>query len=326
MMKDFRSLYTFHREQVQDQLYKERTAGIHLGYFYALMNIVKELAPLQPAMSPESIWMDYLAFLRTIDEHKKSPFSFMEWDEVEGREHLRTTLKEGGALLTWHYGFVRHNMITIGQEIRAGHMKAKLPFYLVAERGTVEQEQKLQAWNSIRQYAGAELLNAEDEMIGIRLYSHLRKGGSFNLFVDGQTGFNADNHAVELPFLSSRIRTRSGIFRILAKTRKPVCPYFMTLTEDFRSKIVFLPPFTLEEDIQISAGRVYEPFRAQLWKQPALWRFWDRHHQQVIHWKEDEIPMRSDEAESRLDWFSRPLDGFGQLGLNTESGLIYNLG
>lgn len=121
--------------------------------------------------------MDYLAFLRTVDELKQQPYRFMDWDEVEGREHLQTTLKEGGALLTWHYGFVRHNMITIGQEIRAGCMKAGLPFYLVAEQGTVEQELKLSSWNALRQYSGAELLNAEDEMIGIRLYSHLRKGG-----------------------------------------------------------------------------------------------------------------------------------------------------
>ncbi|MCW3794669.1 hypothetical protein HF638_14230 [Paenibacillus sp. SZ31] len=325
-MEDFHTLYTLHKEQVREELYREKTDGIQLGFFYALMNIVKELAPLQPESSPESIWMDYLAFLRTVDEHKKSPYSFMDWDEVEGLEHLQATLQEGGALLTWHYGFVRHNMITIGQEIRAGHMKSGLPFYLVAEQGTVEQEQKLSSWNTLRQFAGADLLNAEDEMIGIRLYSHLRKGGSFNLFVDGQTGFNADNRAVELPFLSSRIRTRSGIFRILAKTRKPVCPYFMTLTEDFRSKIVFLPPFILEGDIQESAGRVYEPFRNQLLKQPALWRFWDRHHQQVIHWKEDETNLHSAEAESQVDWFSKPLEGFGQLGLNTASGMIYNLG
>lgn len=74
MMKDLRSLYTFHREQVRDQLDKEKTDGIQLGYFYALMNIVKELAPLQPPTSPEAIWMDYLAFLRTIDEHKKVRF------------------------------------------------------------------------------------------------------------------------------------------------------------------------------------------------------------------------------------------------------------
>ncbi|WP_337034915.1 hypothetical protein [Paenibacillus illinoisensis] len=325
-MKDFRALYTFYREQVREELYRDKTDGIQLGFFYALMNIVKELAPLQLDLSPESVWMDYLAFLRTIDEHKKSPYSFLEWDEVEGREHLRTTLQEGGALLTWHYGFVRHNMITIGQEIRAGHLRSGLPFYLVAERGTVEQEQKLSSWNAIRQYSGANLLNAEDEMIGIRLYSHLRKGGSFSLFVDGQTGFNADNRAVELPFLSSRIQTRSGIFRILAKVRKPVCPYYMTLTEEFRTKIVFLPPVVLEENIEKSAERIYEPFLAQLRKQPALWRFWDRHHQQVIRWNEDESDISSGETESKVDWFSRPLEGFGQLGLNTANGLIYNLG
>ncbi|MEK4109142.1 lauroyl/myristoyl acyltransferase [Paenibacillus sp. DS2363] len=323
-MMNFRSLYDMHREQVRDELHKERQDGIHLGSFYALMNIIKEMAPLKPKQSAESIWMDYLAFLRTINEHKKSPYSFMEWDEVEGREHLQATLREGGALLTWHYGFVRHNMITIGQEIRAGHMSAKLPFYLIAEQETVEQEKKLSGWEAIRKYAGAELLNAEDEMIGIRLYSHLRKGGSFSLFVDGQTGFNTDNHAVELPFLSSKIRTRSGIFRILAKTQKPVCVYFMTLTEDFRSKIVFLPPVVLDQDIQASADRIYEPFREQLLSQPALWRFWDRHHQQVIHWRDDETSI-TDEAVSRVDWISKPLDGFGQLGLNTDSGAIYNI-
>lgn len=323
-MMDFKSLYTLHHEQVEDELHKEREGGIHLGSFYALMNIVKEFKPLQPKVAAESIWIDYLAFLRTIDEHKKSPYSFLEWDEVEGREHLRATLQEGGALLTWHYGFVRHNMITIGQEIRAGHMSAKLPFYLIAERETVEQEKKLSGWDAIRKYAGAELLNAEDEMIGIRLYSHLRKGGSFSLFVDGQTGYNTDNHAANIPFLSSRIRTRSGIFRILAKTKKPVCPYFMTLTEDFRSKIVFLPPVILDEDVPFAADRIYEPFRKQLLAQPALWRFWDRHHQQVVQWGDEEKPDTTDTA-SQVDWISRPLEGFGQLGLNTASGTVYSL-
>ncbi|WP_427182243.1 hypothetical protein [Paenibacillus sp. TC-CSREp1] len=324
-MQDFRTLYMTHQEQVREEMQREQKSGIKLGFFYALMNIVKELSPLQQKASLESIWMDYLAFLRTVDELKQQPYRFMDWDEVEGREHLQTTLKEGGALLTWHYGFVRHNMITIGQEIRAGCMKAGLPFYLVAEQGTVEQELKLSSWNALRQYSGAELLNAEDEMIGIRLYSHLRKGGSFNLFVDGQTGYNSDNRALELPFLSSRIQTRSGIFRILAKARKPVCPYFMMLTDDFRTKIVFLPPFILEEDIQKSAEFVYEPFRKQLLAKPEQWRFWDRHHQQVIHWQDNDSEIPTNETEGHVDWFSRPLEGFGQLGLNTGNGMVYNL-
>lgn len=61
-MKDFRTLYTLHREQVREELYREKTDGIRLGFFYALMNIVKELSPLQLETSPELIWMDYLAF------------------------------------------------------------------------------------------------------------------------------------------------------------------------------------------------------------------------------------------------------------------------
>ena len=47
----------------------------------------------------------------------------------------------------------------------------------------------------------------------------------------------------------------------------------MTLTEDFRSKIVFLPPVILDEDVPFAADRIYEPFRKQLLAQPALWRF-----------------------------------------------------
>ena len=178
-MMDFKSLYTLHHEQVEDELHKERR-GIHLGSFYALMNIVKNSSRYNQRWLLNRSGLIILPSCVPLT-NTKSPYSFLEWDEVEGREHLRATLQEGGALLTWHYGFVRHNMITIGQEIRAGHMSAKLPFYLIAERETVEQEKKLSGWDAIRKYAGAELLNAEDEMIGIRLYSHLRKGGSFSL-------------------------------------------------------------------------------------------------------------------------------------------------
>lgn len=70
-MEDFHTLYTLHKEQVREELYREKTNGIQLGFFYALMNIVKELAPLQPESSPESIWMDYLAFCGRLTNTKK---------------------------------------------------------------------------------------------------------------------------------------------------------------------------------------------------------------------------------------------------------------
>ncbi|WFR63270.1 hypothetical protein P9222_02360 [Paenibacillus amylolyticus] len=60
-MEDFHSLYTLHREQVREELYQEKTDGIKLGFFYALMNIVKELSPLQPESSrSRSGWIIWL--------------------------------------------------------------------------------------------------------------------------------------------------------------------------------------------------------------------------------------------------------------------------
>lgn len=323
---NLRESFELHRNAVQLELEQQREAGIKLGYFYALMNIAKEMNPLGGPRTAEEIWIDYLSFLRTVEEHKKSPYSFLEWDEVHGREHLQHTLQEGGAFLTFHYGFVRHNMVTIGQEIRKGYYREGLPFYLVAERDTVMQEKQLDKWESIRKYSRAEMLNSQDELIGIKLYSHLKKGGCFSLFVDGQTGYNTDNYQLQLPFLTSNIRTRSGIFRILSKAKKPVCLYFMTMTADYKSRIVFLPPFQPSEDVQHIAEQIYGPFRAQLLQQPEQWRFWDRHHEQVLAWKSEETTAPSSPiGPPRLDWISRPVEGFGQLGMNLHQAEVYNL-
>ncbi|WP_160036774.1 LpxL/LpxP family acyltransferase [Paenibacillus sp. An7] len=322
---DFRKNFELHRYEVSNDIERQRNSGgLKLGYFYALMNIAKELNSLVGPKKAEETWINYLAFLRTVDDHKKTPYSFLEWDEVSGREHLQSTLQEGGAFLTFHYGFVRHNMVTIGQEIRKGYYRGGLPFYLVAEKNTVSQEKQLDKWESIRKYSRAELLNSQDELIGLKLYSHLKKGGCFSLFVDGQTGFNTDNYSLELPFLTSKIKTRSGIFRILARAKKPVCLYFMTMTEDYKSKIVFLPPFEASNDIQHMAEQVYTPFRNQLMLQPEQWRFWDRHHAQVLSWENEGIYNPHGE-KTQLDWISKPIGGFGQLGMNLQQSLVYSL-
>lgn len=97
----FQSLFEKHRNRVEKELKAKKRSGIPLNRFYALMNIAKEIRPLNMTRTAEDIWYNYAAFIDMADEIRENPQLFDYWDEVVGEEYVHQTLMEGGAFLTW---------------------------------------------------------------------------------------------------------------------------------------------------------------------------------------------------------------------------------
>ncbi|MCS1352500.1 hypothetical protein [Mechercharimyces sp. CAU 1602] len=318
------NLFEAEQEKVHAEIARQlrENGGITLGYFFALMNITKELLPLQQRFCPEKVWVDYLAFAQMLDRIREQPALFGGWDEVVGAEHRQQILQEGGAFLTWHTGFVRHHLeaIAIGRAMLA---EWELPFYQVVDREQFNHEQKWEMWERLRDIRNIQLINAEDQLIGLKLFQHLRRGGAFCLKLDGQKGVNADQHTLRTKWLTSIIETRSGVFRILARAQKKVSLVVMSMTEDFHSRIVFHPPQQLAGQIEKACDDSFAVVREELLRYPWQWRFWDRHHEQVVAWQDVSVGNENMDTK-RIKWVTQQVGKEG-LGLDVETGQVYQL-
>ncbi|MBD1372856.1 hypothetical protein IC620_10860 [Hazenella sp. IB182357] len=316
----YQALYEACRAEVYETIPPQKESGIYLGYFYALMNITQELLPINPDKSIEDIWLDHLAFLKVVDRLREQPELYTGWDEIEGHEYVDEILTDGGVFLTWHYGFVRHIMEVIVEALHT--KKNRSPFYQVVDGTAFKQEKSFSYWDQIRQRAGVQLINSEQQMIGLQLYKILKNKGAFSLYLDGFSGYNTDNTPISLPFLSSEMQTRSGIFRILQQTGAKACPVVMSLTPEGNARIKFHKPIQMTDNLSSSCERVYAVFREAVRKQPEQWRLWDRHHMRIVKWH---ASLSETPSQTQIDWFSKYVAGEMQLGINLKTGTLYEL-
>jgi len=281
-----RALFEQFEEEVRAQM-REEAAGAprDAEHESAWRNMVRELGPL--GFTPEQIeehWCKYRAHRKIQQEVIDRPEVFPGFAEVKGQEHMRRILDEGGAFLSWHFGLMRYNLEPILAELyRRQELGMNRPFVQVGSQAAVERESGLDEWVAMRQRCGIELLSSQDRMTGLKLFNHLKLGGAFTLFLDGQTGFNDDNRMIHTPFLSSTIKVRSGIFRILHRSKKPVCIVTTRYNEEYQPTITFHEPIQVF-DPQAACVEVHRYFQSELIEHPEWWFAWYQHHPTVIAW------------------------------------------
>ncbi|MGE7934848.1 M16 family metallopeptidase [Viridibacillus arvi] len=310
-------------EEMLRSYYKEH--GLTTDQFFPLMNMVMELSPLKINESYEKIWMKYLAHNRMINRERVNPnFEIDNYDEIIGEEYMMETLNEGGAFLSWHFGDYRHNVDEIIKALRFKFQNKNRKFYVVVDQESFESEGKLDLWEKIREEAGVKLLVAESNLIAIKLFYILKENDSFLLFLDGQAGFNEDNTDIRTNFLSSEIKVRSGIFRILERAKKKICILLTTLSEDGKKQIIFHKPFAVEPNkIDEAVNKAFSIFTSELKKKPELWRLWYRHDEQVVEWHPS-VNIQ-DGKPIQIDWKTKSQNSSQILGLDTNHARLYEL-
>lgn len=320
-IQDITNRTSFEKEEMILDYY--RKFGIPIEKFLSLMNITMELKPTTQTKSLEKIWLDHMVYNNHINDIRLDPILDNHWDEIIGKEYISEILNEGGAFLTWHYGDYRHNLNPIIKELRNNISNHEKKFSVVVDRDSFNSENLLNGWNDTRRHAGVNLLVSESNLIGVKLHYLLKKKNSFLLFLDGNSGFNEDAYDLETSLVTSKIRVRSGIFRILEQTHKKICVIITSQTPEGKKRIHFHEPFYVENNkIQEACNKTFQIFNKALLDQPELWRLWDRHHNQVISWHRS---IEEDKAEMRFDWKTKRDIGSSTLGLDVANAKLYLL-
>lgn len=324
-MNNFSELYAqfVSEEEMLRSYYKEH--GLTIDQFLPLTNMVMELSPLKLNEPYEKIWAKHLAHNRLINRERVNPnFNNDSFDEIIGEEYMMETLQEGGAFLSWHFGDYRHNTDEIIKALRFKLQDKSRKFYVVVDQESFESEGKLESWEEIRKKAGVNLLIAESKLIAIKLYYILKENNSFLLFLDGQAGFNEDNAEIRTNFLSSEIKVRSGIFRILERAKKKICIILTTISEEGKKQIIFYKPFLVEPTkIDEAVNKAFSIFTEELKKKPELWRLWYRHDEQVVNWHPS---VNIDNGQPiQIDWRTKSQSSDPMLGLDAKNARLFEL-
>lgn len=299
------------------KLSEESMYGSDFDNFIALVNLSKELQPLlqYDKLKIIQVWKKYRFNNEVQNYLRQEPFAFSGFKEKIGMENIISCFEKGGVFATFHFGYYRHVPFELTKSLNEGN---KFSLDIVVDRESYNSELELTKWNEIKQENNISYIIAEENISGLKLLRLLKQGGSFLLYLDGNTGAGEDSKPIEVRHITSLIRLRSGIFRLLQLTKKPLCLVMTDLNSDGepRLKAENLKYFR-KENFEQSVNEIYTIFRNTLINRPELWRFWYRHHLYVNSWMEIKNSMTNSPS---IDWRSN-----NGLGLDLTTGNVYKL-
>lgn len=296
----------------------DKRKGVPLSYLLALSNLIRELGSLLPYSSIEGEWIRYRKHISLTDAFRVKPSLFPGFVEINGLGYLDEVLVSGGIVATFHYGDYRALTKEIGR--RAG---AKgVPVALVLDRPSFDSESSLAYGLHALQLKGlgtVEYMVAEDSNVALQLLRFIKRGGIVIIYIDGNRGSGEDSVDLEAKFVTSLIKVRSGIFRLLAMTSKPLIMAIADRTDKNVPILTFSSPYCLERNHLLEGIEFcYSHIRPLLHERPYLWRFWYRHHEQVVSWAD--FPARETTRQSS-EWFTKA-DSY-ILRLEVATGYVY---
>ncbi|WP_411349086.1 hypothetical protein [Paenibacillus sp. WLX2291] len=300
-----------------DQLLRyEKEHGLGYDDFMALVNISKELLPLDSADTNhiESTWMKYRMNNLEQNEYRLSPDAFAGFDEIVGAEHILQCVRNKGVFGTFHYGAYRY----VGLELVRMMENLNSRLDVVVDQDSYDSEKELELWNDIRRESDIHYIVSEEQGSGLKLVRILRNRGNILLYLDGNTGSGEDSQPLVCQHLTSSVQMRSGIYRLVSLLKKELCIVIADQPEPGHNRLIAYKPFAVDKTtLQSSADHSYSLFRDSLMKRPDLWRFWYRHHQYVHQWGD----TLTDESSfsPNVDWID---EEYG-LGVDLRTGQIY---
>jgi len=297
---------------------QERQHGVAFDVFMALANLAKELVPLRYSRSIEEVWFGYRDHVAMADRCRERPELFAGYAQMDGLQHVMTRLDAGGVIALLHFGDYRYGPVAVSQEIR--RQAPDIPLAMVMDQDSYNAEASLPAWMNLWRDNKVELMIAESPQIGMQIMRHLRRGGWIFVYLDGNRGAGTDASPLEIGFLSSHVQMRSGLFRLLARTGSSLVPMVTDRKDGTRPCATLYPAIAVPADAPAQGLQAcFGHFRKVLLRQPELWRFWFRHHHQVVHWQ----PLPVQASPAIVDW--RCNEVTPPIGLSVSSGRVFRI-
>lgn len=246
---------------------------LSLDYFLALSNIIKELRFLG-YYEPINVWKEYCRKIEEQEKHRIGPAQSLNFEKFLGfsLSDIRMLYSNKGfALVLYHYGAHRHVAQLFIEEMHK--LKADKDILLIVDSESYSTEKNLKLWGDFYEEMRVKMVIAERPEVGLQMAKHVKNGGVIIVYLDGLTGVGDDLHPILLPFISSTIEVRSGLFRFLNKFNIPA----IGAIESNDAEITVSRPI-LSKDINFTASSLMSFFRVHLINNPAKWRLWYRHH------------------------------------------------
>ncbi|MFJ7407634.1 MULTISPECIES: hypothetical protein [unclassified Lysinibacillus] len=287
---------------------------LQFDYLMAFSNIIKELRYFGN-YSPLNVFNKYSEYIAICDQYRinnnfHKGFKKTEGFSIEKLQQLYT--ETGFAIIGMHYGAYKPVQYKITDELIKVHPDKKI--LLVVDEESYNSESA--SIEVVKTYSrqNVEMIIAEKSNSALKIVRHLKNGGVVILYLDGMTGYGEDKYPIQLPFISSEIKIRSGIFRLLEKVKVPVIG---VITPEIDEILISLPIQT--NNVNSTASNVLSFFRPTILKEPSLWRLWYRHHMFCENYPN--VLDYSNENVDIEDWICEDISP--TLVLNKETGDIY---
>lgn len=292
----------------------ESSNKLQFDYLMAFSNMIKELRYFGN-YSPVNVFNQYSEYIAICDQYRVNNNFHNGFKRIEGFsiEKLQQLYAEKGfAIIGMHYGAYRPVQYRITDELIKVHPDKKI-LLVVDEESYNSESASIEVVKTYNRQ-NVEMVIAEKSTSALKIVRHLKDGGVVFLYLDGMTGYGEDKYPIQLPFISSEIKIRSGIFRLLEKVKVPVIG---VITPEIDKILISLPIKT--NSVSATASNVLSFFRPTILKDPSLWRLWYRHH--MFSENYPNVLDYSNENKDHEDWICEDISP--TLVLNKETGDIY---
>lgn len=306
-----------YKHQIVKVLQEEVSIGSNFGDFLALVNIAKEFSPLKNYNKENlmDLWKNYRINNAVQNHLRHNPFDFLGFSEIIGIENIISCFKQGGVFATFHFGHYRHVPFQLSQIL---NMNKENSIDIVVDQESYNSEMELTEWNLLREKYKVNYIISEEINSGLKLLRLLKQDKSFLLYLDGNTGAGNDSYPLEVLHITSITKIRSGIFRLLQLTNKPLCLLVSSLNSEEKPYLQAYKPIIInKENLEEAVNEIYSLFRFSLSERPELWRFWYRYHLNVDRWEEKQ---NTELSQPIIDWKSN-----NGLGVDLSTANVYKL-
>jgi len=263
---------------VEEQLLEEKKNGTPLVHFLTYANLLKELLPLSENFDCYDIWKKYRKEVLLENWYKQGNEKYNLKDSVIGFEKVLEHIDEGGFICSFHYGNYRSLYRAVIEKMLEFAPDKKV-MIIVDHPSFIYEPESNKSIDQVKYYI------SEDISIAFDIMEYISRGDWVSIFLDGNSGVGKNRNPIQLKFLSSQIQIRSGIFRIMERTEKPVFPILAEGKVDSNIFQIY-ENINTKATVQVLAERCYDILRQKLLRAPQYWRLWDRLHCEVVKWSE----------------------------------------
>lgn len=263
---------------VEEQLLEEQKNGTPLVHFLTYANLLKELLPLSKQFDCYDIWKKYRKEVLIENWYKQGNEKFNLKDSVIGFEKVLKHIDEGGFICSFHYGNYRSLYRAVIEKMLELAPNKKV-MIIVDHPSFIDEPESNKSIEQVKYFI------SEDVSIAFDIMEYISHGDWVAVFLDGNSGVGKNRKPIQLKFLSSQIQIRSGIFRIMERTGKPVFPILAEGKVDSNVFQIY-ENINVNATAQILTERCYDVLRQKLLQAPQYWRLWDRLHCEVVEWSE----------------------------------------